>query len=351
MQVNNGSYRKTTFTIRRFLFNREVLSGVFPVIERITDSFGEISAITLDRFAFLTEDEYLNRLNLFYDYLETKYSFFVKTDWPSLESIELPTGENFSQCPLNYAIEESLFANLNLNLSESGSNKEAFLDLELLRFNGSNANALNSFEITLLVKEFYGSGLIDWSTVQGQLVKVNFGIGDQFIRVMELFRYLGVDDQTKEFKNIHVQILEIEEETGIEIGMINTAYTNGFVPFFMVNLISNIYDSFQDFPNIEALEGIVLNGQGIVNGSESSFIYEFEPNQKSRPVFLYPATYPDLSSINFSEDSGVDILDSGAFDLNNDGPKIVILDGVEYKVYASKNMIVYPKRIKYNYKF
>jgi hypothetical protein len=351
MQVNNGQYRKTTFTIRRFLFNREILSGVFPVIETINNAFGEIPAITLEDFAFLPENEYLNRLNLFYDYLETRYSFFKKTDWPSLESIELPTGENFNQCPLNYAIEKSLFANLNLNCSESEGNKEAFLDLELLRFNGVVANALNSFEVTLLVKEYFGMGLIDWSTIQGQLVKVNFGIGDQFVRVMELFRYLGVNDQTKEFKNIHVQILEIEEETGIEIGMINTAYTNGFVPFFMVNLISNIYDSFQDFPNIEALESIVVNGQGIVNGSQSSFIYEFEPNQKSRPVFLYPATYPDLSSINFSEDSGVDILDSNAFDLNNGEPKITILDSVEYKVYASKNMIVYPKRIKYNYTF
>jgi hypothetical protein len=351
MQVNNGQYRKTTFTIRRFLFNREILSGVFPVIERINNAFGEIPAITLEDFAFLPKNEYLNRLYLFYNYLETKYSFFIKEDWPGLESVESPYGENLIECPLNYSIQESLFSNLKLNLSEVGSNKEAFLDLELLQYNGAAVNAFNSFEVILLVKEYFGVGLIDWATVQGQLVKVNFNIGDQFVRIMELFRYLGEDDQTKEFKNIHVQILEIEDQTGIEIGAMNTVYTNGFIPFFMVNLISNIHDSFQDFPNTESLESVVLNGQGIVNGNQSSFIYEFEPNQKSRPVFLYPATFPDLSSINFSEDSGVDIIDSGAFDLNNGGPKIVILKNVEYKVYASKNMIVYPKRIKYNYTF
>jgi len=351
MNVNSGQYRKTTFVMRRFLFNREVFSGGFPVVENITNPFGEITGITMEEFAFLSEQEYLNRLYYFYQYLEIKYLFFKKSDWPGLETLEIPYGSDQVQCPLNYQIEDSLYANLKLNLSEVSGNKEASLDIELLRYNGTTINSQTSFNVSIMLKESFVNDFVNWEEIDGNLITVPFNYGQQKVEVLELFRYLGTDDQTKDFKNIYAKIIDVEEDSGIEIGMVNTVYTKGFTAFYMVNLISNINESYQDFPNQESLESVIINGDGLVNGAQPSFFFEFISDQKARPVFIYPSSFPDLTAIEYMNDGGMNIIDSDAFDLENGLPKRVTIEGVEYKVYAAKNMVVFSHRAKYEYKF
>jgi hypothetical protein len=327
--------------------NQEVFNSTFPVIERINLPFAEVPGITLEELAFLSDSEYLNRLNLFYQYIEIKYPFFKLADYPAL----LATGTDTDLCPLDYTMSMTLFANLRLELSESGSNKEAAVFLDLTQFNGTLAPSGQNLIVTVLVKEFFEGEFINWSNVEGIPVQVAFGPTDTSREVLPLFRYKGVDDETKDFKSVYVQILDVEEGDGVEKGQITTVFTNPFEPFYLVNLISNIQTSFQDFPSQETLEVVVLNGQGIQNGDLSSFTFEFAPGQKMRPVFLYPATYPDLSTIDYVTDGGMNILSAGAFYLQGEEPTRVIIDGIEYKVYASQNMIVFNHRAKYEYNF
>jgi hypothetical protein len=347
MVVNNGQYRKSTFVMRRYINNRELLSGDFPIIERIDLPFAETPGITLQELALLTDSEYLNRLNLFHQYLEIKYPFFKAVNFPNTDSY----GTSLAQCPLDYDITQGVFANLRLELSESGTDKEAEVHLDLTRFDNSPVSAGNDFTVTLLVKQFYGQGFLNWDSVEGDMIDVVFGPEDTTKQVLNLFRYKGTDDQSKDFKNVFVQIFEIEEEAPVEIGSKNIVFTEGFEPFYLVNLISNIETSAQSFPNTEALEAIIGNGQGIQNGNLTEFAFSFSPNAKSRPVFIYPATFPDLKSIEYANYEGMDVLDAGVFDTTGTVPKTKLLNGVNYKVYASRNLIIHPYTIKYLFKF
>lgn len=348
MRVNNGKYRKSTFVIRRMINGNEVFNSVFPVVERINLPFAEVPGITLEELASFSDSEYLNRLSLFYQYIEIKYPFFKLSRYPELS----PTGTDLEQCPLDYTMSMSLFANLSIVLTEAGTNKEARVLLHVNQFNGNAASAGQNFTVKLLVKEFFGQdSFVSWDNVDGEVIEISFSPNDSTIEVFDLFRYRGIDDEAKEFKNVFVQILEVEEGSGVEIGEKSIVFTEPSEPFYLVNLISNIQTSVQDFPNQEALDVVVLNGQGIQNGQLTSFFFEFLPNQRMRPVFMYPASYPDLSTIKYMNDGGMDIIDSGAFDLVNGLPKRVTIEGQEFKVYAAKNMVVFTHRAKYEYKF
>jgi hypothetical protein len=333
--------------MRRTADGQEIFDSTFPVIERIHHPFAEIPGITLEQFANLTDQEYLNRVNLFYQYLEIRYPFFRLADYPQLSAV----GTDMVQCPFNYSVEQSMYVNLRLVTSVSGINREATVYADLQKFDNTAIMAGRDFTVTLLVKEFTGTEFIDWASVQGRVEVISFRSTDSTIQIMSLFRYRGIDDGAKAFKNIFIQILEVEEGSGVEIGPRHTVYTDPFESLYLVNLISNIQVSYQDFPSHEALENVVLTGQGAQNASQQSIFYEFFPGQRTRPVLMYSADLPDLAAIGYVNDGGMDILDSGAFDLDQGRPKIRNINGKDYKIYAARNMVIYTHPAKYEYKF
>jgi hypothetical protein len=71
-------------------------TGGFPKIHEIIDAFGTYPAITTANLEVLTDANYTTRLNAFYDFLETTYSFFSRG-----AVLNASSGTDQVLCPLN----------------------------------------------------------------------------------------------------------------------------------------------------------------------------------------------------------------------------------------------------------
>lgn len=344
MIVNNGKYRNTTFVMRRHANGIERFDGSFPVIENINDPFSDQLGLTIEEFQLLSDEDYLNRLNSFYLYLEFKYSFFKKSAYPDI----VDNGEDLVKCPLDYSLSDLPYLNLDLKITENVDDSQAELDLVLNTFDGSETSISESVTATILIKEFEGQGYVDWTTVQGESVDVVIPSGQSRVNVLPLFRYMGIDlNDGLELKNIYAEITNIVEE-GVVMGQNRIVFTKSMEPFFLMNLISNTNQSYQDIPAAVIMELGMSKGEGL--SDPNNLLFTFSPNVKTRPVLIYPATYSDLSEINYIEENDLDILSAGAFtrfeiNLNYDGALTL------FKVYSANNLIIYPKRVNYRFNF
>jgi hypothetical protein len=93
--INNGKYRKTDFTIAKKINGEYVSNSQFPKTYSILNSFSAFPAITEEQFKLMSDVNYTDRLNEFYNFLESENEIFDR-DFLN----EIPFGENFSICSL-----------------------------------------------------------------------------------------------------------------------------------------------------------------------------------------------------------------------------------------------------------
>jgi hypothetical protein len=340
MMVNNGNYRNTAFVLRRMINGLEKLDGGFPIVESILNPFAQISSVTLDEFNLLTDEEYLNRLNLFYEYLEFNYLFFRRIDFPNLSSF----GTDNVLCPIGSSVDGLLYIEFELNLFEDGLIKEGELYLVVKNNLGEEVAMGENAEITILYKEAGVGGFVDWNTIAGTVRDIQFGENDSRVLVTPYFRIYGPDHEDLDMKNIYGKIISVEFSF-MAIGEKNIVFTDSNQPFFIINFVSNLDSSYQDLPLIEPLEIAINTGENFVDPTE--IVFMFQSNIKQRPVLIYPAIFPDLSEIYYIEEE-MDILDAGTFIksemiMNFQGSSML------FKVYSAKNMVIYPRQLHYKF--
>lgn len=76
--TNNGKFRRYRLTVNKKINGSLQTTDGFPKIHELLDSFGSYPAITISQFEVLSDANYNFRLNSFYDFLETTYSFFTR---------------------------------------------------------------------------------------------------------------------------------------------------------------------------------------------------------------------------------------------------------------------------------
>lgn len=337
--VNNGTYRHTTFILRRFVNGQEKLDGIFPVIERITQAYGSEPALTLDEFAQLDQPQYEARLNSFFLYLEFKYPFFDR------DQALATTGTDLLACPLDYSIQDRYFVDLELLLFDVLGNKEAEINIVLKDFNGNEVAALEVIEVELLVKYSEGQAFQDWPSITGETMVVTIAEGSSRTVVQPRFRYSGTGE---DIFNTKVRTMAILAGENIYVGNIDVVYTKSTDPFFMANIITNLDQSVQVVPTTASLQSVIDSGQGFID--RNNIMFTFQSNVNMRPVLIYPASEGSLTAIQYVQENNINILDANAFGISDitldfDGAPIM------FKVYWAKNQIIYPYSIDYRFVF
>jgi hypothetical protein len=354
MQVNNGGYRRTQFVFEKIINGLPVFTGGFPVNVSILDGFAEVPAITEAQFVLLSDAQYQARLSQFYSYLALQYPFFDPLVHipPLSEPLVNSHGTDTASCPLDIPL--FIRKKLNLHVTYSTVSQEEFAEIyvSITNLDGSPSIAGSDIPFQFLLKEQFGNAL-DWQGIESTLINATIPQGQSSMVLVSLFKYRSETDS--DIKSVKVRLLPFDDDSLVSTGDPDTVIVAHTDSSFLFNHISNLEQAYQDMLSDSALRSAAVNGDGLMLSAKTNRSFHFDADQPRRPVFMYPKSWGILSAVRFVQQNNINILFDGAFMFNNGVPYEVTLtinnENIQYYVYPSKAMIIYPYPVEYRYFF
>ncbi|UJP63982.1 hypothetical protein [Mongoliitalea daihaiensis] len=351
--VNNGRYRRSVFVIRRFLDGVESFTGGFPVFEDIRRGFAEFPELEDEEFKSMSETDYQQRLGSFYSYLALKYPFFnVSTDIPDENDPEVNSnGTDTDTCPIDFPSGSSGRFVLRTLFSQQGNNHFAEIRIALVNRAGQEVLSPRPIMLTTIIKDIVGMPLEEWDLIEGTVREFTMNTGESEVVVYPMFQFRGEG----EIRSAQVVLEPLFGEEPFSTGFPNKVTVSFNEPCFLFNHVSNLQQAFQEMISQQKAQEAVNSSQGIKLLGKKDYKFIFEPDQPKRPVFIYPKSWGKLFSVTTSEFREINILQGGAFLLNNNEPfeYTLEIDGepVQCYVYAARAMVIYPNTVEYLFRF
>lgn len=355
MFVNNGKYRRSIFQLRKFIDSIESYTGGFPVFVNIKNSFAEYSDLTDEAFLSLSNVEYQTRLSAFYAYMSLMHPLFNPSlHIPLLSNAAVNShGIDSDACPIDLPSASRVQLILEVVYRVDGENKFVEVYGKLADANGNDVPAIQDFTFDFIEKLIEGIPEEDWEVINGELKQAIIIQGNSSVLLVPEFQYKG--STLDILRSLQIILIPLNEEEIYYLGNPNKFTISVNDPCFLFNHIASLDQAYQEMILASTAQEKISSGEGIKLLGKRDYIFTFEPDQPKRPVFIYPKSWGKLTEIEFVQGPNLNVINDGAFIFNDSEPfeYPLQIDGevINFYVYASKAMIIYPYRVEYIFKF
>lgn len=355
MWVNDGTYRRSEFRFEKFLNNEPVYSDGFPLTVSILAPFAEYPSLTEEEFSRLTESQYQTRLSAFYQYLQLTYPFFTNAMIPDAQDQGINSnGTNTNLCSIDLTPEFQPYIRLKVDYFVLADGLEAEIKAQSVDRNFNPVNVAETIPFSYILKQAGISASSIWDSIEGTLMTSEILAGTSETVLVPRFRYRGTENDLL-YMSVFVQLLSMSEEQPYKLLEPMKISLTLNPPIFLHSFVSNLESSAQSQLTQAQAQEIVNSGLGLITTGKSTYRFTFQSNIPQRPVLMYPASWGLLSQIIYEQGFNANLLETEVFQLINGEPYQVTLnvDGASnnYLIYSASNLIIYPKKADYLFKF
>lgn len=351
MWVNNGTYRRTEFRFEKFVNGVQEFTGGFPITVSLLNPFAEFPALTEEDFSRMDDNQYQSRLNAFYQYLSLQYPFFNSSMIPDPQNGSINSnGEDLDACPIDLSPIFMPYIQLKVDYFQMGDGIEAQIWAESVDRSGNPIAVSSDVDVNYILKEAGPGASALWELIPGELKTATLLSGQSHTLLVPRFRFRGTETDIL-LKSVFVQLFSESENAEYKLVEPQKISLTLIPSAFLTNFISSLQSSVQPAITEAQVIELINAKMGEITTGKGTLKFSFLPNVPQRPVLVYPADWGPLSEITYFEGFYLDILRAGAFQ----GPFEMTLnvDGASsnYLIYSAKNMIIYPKKADYLFKF
>lgn len=351
MWVNNGTYRRTEFRFEKFVNGVQEFTGGFPITVSLLNPFAEYTALTEEDFSRLDDTQYQTRLNAFYLYLSLLYPFFNNSLIPDTGDTGINSnGEDLDACPIDLSPNFLPYIRLKVDYFQMPDGIEAQIWVQSVDRSGNPLAVASDIDVEYILKQA-GSGINAlWDLIPGELKTATILSGQSQSLIVPRFRFRGPETDIL-LQSVFVQLFSESENPEYKLIEPQKISLTLIPSAFLTNFISSLQTSVQPQVTQAQVIELINSKMGEITTGKATLKFSFLPNVPQRPVLVYPASWGELSEITYFEGFQLDILRAGAFQ----GPfeMTLTVDGASnnYLIYSAKNMIIYPKKADYLFKF